>query len=396
MTTDTNRAALAARRKALVDDMIDLHTAVQGRELTPTEADIALGMKANIDRIDNDLRQLDTKANDAAIRKGIADLGAGIGLGGDEDDDTRSRGLGQARTKSGTWAERVADRMAKTASATGVKALTTGSIDVPMPIEAEVVAWPQQPRRIIDLLVDRAPLAGRTFTYLRQVARTNNAGPVADGATKPTSLFTADEVTDRARVFATLAEPFPERFIGDHPTLVQWLEDELQGAVMASVEAQTIAGDGEGENVTGILETSGTVAVPFATNMLVTLRKARTALELIAEVPNAWVLNPADLEAIDLLREDGTGGGFLVGGTSPANDNVFGGLPRVSSPVVPAGTAILGDWRKVRLLVREELRLDADRSGDLFTKNLVTLRSEGQFGVAVLRPQSFAVVDLTA
>ncbi|RTL62034.1 MAG: phage major capsid protein [Pseudonocardiaceae bacterium] len=395
MTIDTDRGALTVRRKALVDDMAALHASVRGRDLTPTEADIALGLKANIDRIDNDLRQMDAKASDAALRKSIADLGGGLGLG-DDGDDVRARGLGHSHTKSGTWAERVADRMAKTATATGVKALTTGSIDVPVPIAAEVVAWPQHPTRIIDLLVDRQALTGRTFTYLRQVARTNNAGPVADGATKPTSLFTVTEVEDRARVWATLAEPFPERYIGDHSTLVRWLEDELQGAVMASIENQVIAGDGTGENVEGILATSGTVGVPFNTNMLVSLRKARTALELISETPNAWVLNPADLETIDLMREDGTGGGFLVGGTSPANDNVFGNLPRVPSPVVPAGTAILGDWRQVRLLVREELRLDADRSGDNFKKNLVTLRTEGQFGVAVLRPQAFAVVDLAA
>jgi hypothetical protein len=76
-------------------------------------------------------------------------------------------------------------------------------------------------------------------------------------------------------------------------------------------------------------------------------------------------------------------------------DNVFGGLPRIASTQVPAGVAILGDWRLARLFVRESMRLDADRSGVSFTRNRVTLRAEGRYGIGYLRPQAFAVLDLT-
>jgi hypothetical protein len=60
-------------------------------------------------------------------------------------------------------------------------------------------------------------------------------------------------------------------------------------------------------------------------------------------------LSPADAEAIDLVRW-GSAGGFLSGGFEHDNrdgfgtsDNIFGTVPRVVSPSVPTGTAILGD-----------------------------------------------------
>jgi hypothetical protein len=46
--------------------------------------------------------------------------------------------------------------------------------------------------------------------------------------------------------------------------------------------------------------------------------------------------------------------------------------------------------------VREDARIDADRSGDNFKANLVDVRCEGRYGFACLRPQAFAVLDLTA
>ena len=97
-----------------------------------------------------------------------------------------------------------------------------------------------------------------------------------------------------------------------------------------------------------------------------------------------------------------TSGGFLSGGYENdskngfgTSDNVFGTIPRVISPSVPEGTAILGDWSKLTLFFREQMRIDLDASGVLFQKNQIQLRAESRVGVGVLRPQSFAIADLT-
>lgn len=298
------------------------------------------------------------------------------------------------RGRAGAWAKTVADRLTAAARHTGVKALTTGSIDVPSPVTTGVVALPQQPR-VLDLVVDRQALTSTTFEYLRQTARNNNAAPVADGGTKPTSAFTVTPIEDRARVVAHLSEPFPERYLADYQALTRWLDEEMNEGVLQAIEGEMLSGDGTGEHFTGVLNTSGVVAVAWNTDLFRTVRKARTAMELLGERPTAWVMNPADLETVDLTTDD-MGRYYLTGGGGDGKiDALFGGLPRIPSNRIPAGTAILADWTQSRLLVREDVRLDMDKSGTLFQTNQVVLRAEGRFGWAVLRPQAFAVVDLT-
>jgi HK97 family phage major capsid protein len=117
-------------------------------------------------------------------------------------------------------------------------------------------------------------------------------------------------------------------------------------------------------------------------------------MQTLNETVNAWVVHPDDLERVDMAT-DTAGRLYLADGTSGA-DAIFGGLPRVPSTRVPAGTAILADWTKALLAVREDVRLDLDKSGELFTHNQVQLRAEGRFGFGLTRPQAFAMVDLTA
>jgi HK97 family phage major capsid protein len=183
--------------------------------------------------------------------------------------------------------------------------------------------------------------------------------------------------------------------------LQSWLSSEMFGGLADALETQVIAGDGVGENFTGIFSVSGTTAVPFAVDVPTTLKSAVTALQVIGEVPNAWVMNPSDAQAIDLTRwgtaggwlSEGYGGGGVVGDSS----NIFGsdGLLRVVSNSVPAGTALLADWSKLSLYVREDANLAIDASGDLFTCNMFIACCEMRCVSAVLRPSAFRIVDIT-
>jgi len=102
------------------------------------------------------------------------------------------------------------------------------------------------------------------------------------------------------------------------------------------------------------------------------------------------------------LAVETTGGvGYLHQGgytnTLAGSNNIFGdGIARVVSNSVPAGTAVLADWSRVRLEVREDVRLDVDTSGANFATNSAIFRAETRVGLAHLRPSAFAIVDLTA
>lgn len=306
-------------------------------------------------------------------------------------------------SRGGGWAARAATALQKMGGES--RAVTSGSIDVPQLIEPNITRM-ARPQRLIDLLTSRKPLQSNAFEFYRQSVRTNAAAPVADAATKPTSTFTVDPVTDRARVIAHLSEPVPLRLFVDHDELVNFLSSELREGVLDALEHEAIQGDGTGEHMAGLLHTTGVTAVDFDTDVPTTLRGAVTALQLAGVTPTGWVMHPNDAATIDLLRyqwggADAADAGFLLDGFqngTTGSGNVFGPTtPRVVSPSIPAGTAILGDWAQLRLYVKEDVRIDVDTSGpDLFDKNLVKLRGEGRFGIGVLRPASFAVVDLTA
>ncbi len=296
------------------------------------------------------------------------------------------------------WASRAATAVLAMGGTEG-RNVVSGSIDLPELVEIEIAPM-ARPQRLIDLLVNRKPLSENSFEYLRQTLRQNNATVVPDAGLKPTSLLTATPVNDRARVVAHLSEPVVIRLLEDHRELERWLHDEMVEGVLDAVEHQVISGSGSGENMVGLLTVAGTTAVPFTTDKPTSLRKARTALQLLGERPDAVVLNPLDAEDVDLTRW-GSQGGFLLDGytdTNASSGNVFGGnqIQRVISPSVPAGTAIVGDWEQLRLYVRQDVRLQIDTGGELFSHNQVIFRAEGRFGLGILRPSAFAIVDLTA
>lgn len=281
----------------------------------------------------------------------------------------------------------------------GFKALIpAGATTVAVPAPAVVELG--RPVRSLLQLIPREPTAG-VFGYLRQTCRTNNAAPVAVGALKPTSVYTTELVEDRARTIAHLSEAIPRQYLADAAMLRQWVESEMRYGLELALEAQVLNGDGVGENLLGILNTPGTQAQAWDTNLLVTTRKAVTKLETVDLTGTGWALNPADWERIELSTD--ADGQFLVGGPNAgppverASRRLWG-IPVATSTAVPAGTGVLADFEgSTRLWVREEAEVSWSESvGDDFSHNLLRMRAEGRVGFGVLRPIGAVEVDLTA
>lgn len=383
MTPREELRKLAGEAKSIADTA----DARPSKAFTPAEMTRVAEIKARADELRKHLNAA------SAAEDLLADLAKDVDDDDVDDYDPLAGGYRKARATSGSrWAKAVLGKMQAASSGMGTKALLSGQVDTPPAVE--VVELPSVPTRLLDL-VAREELNEHTFQYLRQVTRTNNAAVVADGALKPTSTSTFEEIEDRARVIAHLSEPFPLRYLSDHKSMVDVLDGEMVLGVIEALEDELVNGDGTGEHFAGIFSTSGVTQVPYATDVLTTIRRARTTLGNKGENPTAWVFNPTDLETFDLMREDGATGGFLLDSTAAAT--IFGTMPRIPSPAVPVGTALLADWRTIRIPVRQGAHtLAATQAGDLFDTNRVKLRSEGRFGLKIKRPQAVAVVDLTA
>jgi hypothetical protein len=67
------------------------------------------------------------------------------------------------------------------------------------------------------------------------------------------------------------------------------------------------------------------------------------------------------------------------------------------SPSVPQGTAILADWRQLKLFLNTSMLIVANQFGDAeFSTNSLVLRGEQLAFPALLRPQAFAICTLTS
>lgn len=312
--------------------------------------------------------------------------------------------------------------------ADGSKALVSGSVTMANPVSDGVAPLGAAPTSVLDLLrgepaeglsdedygrdladykpriendsqimdaIMRGDGGGtNTFTYLRQTVRDSKAAPVADGTLKPTSIYTMEEIEDRFRVIAHLSEPFPQRYFHDDKSLGEFLANEMGYGLQRAIEQQALSGDGTGENMTGILSTSRHLSQAWSADLLTTLRKAMTALQVTGVDPTALVLHPTDAERLDLLREGVDSGKYLLGDPAAEAVRTLWTIPRVTSLAVAAGTAVLGDWAAAKLVTRQEAVLNVDTGGALFDKNQVKFRVETRAGVAIKQPGAFVEIDI--
>lgn len=304
------------------------------------------------------------------------------------------------------WGSRVRETIEKRVGAGGAKALIGGTIDIPS-VVSDPVTISGRPTSLLELIPRRpGPRTsdlnrnvGNAFSYLVQTTRTLNAGGVPDNAEKPVSVVTFDDREDRFRVYATVTEALPKRYLDDYAQIIAILKTQLGEGLIESLERDILNGTGTPtattDPVKGILQTSGILVQAYATSVLQTLSNARYTLTDTNVTPTAWVMNSRDLQALELMRENGTSGPLLFGSGRSDIEKILGDYPIVTSSLITLGTALLGDFNQTELIVREDDRLDVDGSGALFTKNQVVFRHEGRYGFAVNKPSAFITVDLT-
>lgn len=120
------------------------------------------------------------------------------------------------------------------------------------------------------------------------------------------------------------------------------IRSRLIYGVLRRVESQVLAGDGTGENLRGILATTGIGATTFDAGVpLAELPlAAMTDITVSNATPNAVVLNPTDWQTMVTAKAAGSGDYYYGAGPFNAQVPTVWGLPAVLTPVMPAGTAL--------------------------------------------------------
>ena len=208
---------------------------------------------------------------------------------------------------------------------------------------------------------------------------------------EPSSTYTFGQIDDTYRVYANKTEDLAWRYLSDFDGLVNIISAQLRDDTLAAIEADVLSGDGQDDRFTGLLNTSGLQVQEYEGDLLATLSAAKYKLLGQDRKITGWAMNPLDLQALEMLRENGTTGAFLF--KSRAEIEGFLGGPVVASLGLTTGRAMAADWTQAELLPvgDDELVLDGKNRTE---NNTFRLMYEGRYGFRVKKPFDFVSVDL--
>lgn len=432
MNTATRQAIIAEMKAA---QEIAAAADAAARDLTEEEYG---RMNAHVTKAQELKRSAD---NGAALRKQLNDLSSTVGLINDAPepraDDVQGRRGGKAGGSVGRMFVESAEYKSMLASVPnghfgekarvqsapfGLKALVTGvsSTSAGALVTSDDLGL-QEPTYARPLTVRSLFSSGTTDTdtieYVRVTGVTNNAAPVAEatgagvigdgtggtitaaaGGLKPESAMALERVSTTVKTIAHWI-PATKRSLSDAGQIKTLIDTFLAYGLEEEFEDQLITGSGAGENFTGLDNVSGiqTQAAPSgAEDVFTVTRMARRKVRIGGRTnPTAFVFNPIDWEAVELLRDDN--GGFIGAGPYGQGMRTLWGLPVVESEAVAAGTAWCADWRMGVIWDREQASIQVtDSHSDFFVRNLVAILAEMRAAFGVLRPSAFVKIDLAA
>lgn len=252
-------------------------------------------------------------------------------------------------------------------------------------------------------LLDLIPVGttdANSIEYVQVTAVPGAAAEVAEGSVKPEEGLTTQDATAPVRTIAGWVK-LQRQALDDISGLATLINTLLPYDVRRRVESQILAGDGVGQNIRGLLNTSGIGAPPYVAgdNPADAILRAMTVVVLSDGDPNFAAANPLTWQEILLMRENTGGdrtGAYLAGGPFQMAAPTIWGLALTANRVVPQASPVVGDSNGATLLVREGVNVKAsDSDQDDFIRNRITVLAEGRFAFPVWRPASFAVADFT-
>lgn len=383
-------------------------------------------IKASIDRVKEIHAELKKRGDMEAMRQAVRDLGEDIGFDPDGGEKNRKPGGLWTPSKSDSVGKlfvespeykalikqapggKFGEKQRVSSSPVGYKALITGTSDTSagafvqndwrgLLVGFEALRRPLTMRSMVTNLTTESD----TVEYARITGFTNAAAPVAEATaatgtsgTKPESGFTTQRVTAVVKTIANWL-PITKRALSDARQIRMMIDAFLLTNLEETLDTQMIAGDGTGENFTGLANTSGVQTQAWDTNLFRTLRKAKTKVKLIGRRrATAYLLNPLDMEAADLEQDEE--GRYYLGGPTGGSDNApLWRLPVIESEATPQGVGYVGDFSLAVLWDREESSVVAtDSHENYFVRNLVAVLAEMRAAFGILQPSAFVKIDL--
>jgi HK97 family phage major capsid protein len=176
------------------------------------------------------------------------------------------------------------------------------------------------------------------------------------------------------------------------------INSQLLMGLNQAVEAQVISGDGNVENLLGILNTPGVQTFARgAFNEVDAVFHARTLVRTGSKLaPTGVVMHPVDYEQVRLLRENAasaTLGQYLMAPpTMGGVPTVFGMVLTESENIAP-NTVLVGNFSQgSQIFDREQSAIRVGLINDQLIRNQQTILAEQRLAFVVWRPSAFCSI----
>lgn len=266
-----------------------------------------------------------------------------------------------------------------------------------------------EPRNFMDLLTVRNMPSGNQVQYDYPVSRDDNADGVLESVynpyptviqngLKPESTFTYNT----AKVGVTKIAHWigaSDEVLEDCGKVAQRIDYHLTTGLEAERDRQLIAGSGTNGDALGLLLQPGvlsldadvlTVGISLP-NIWDALYLAKLELEQNCANVDGVIINPADRAKVALAKDDN--GNYLFANGTVCDTDMVGCLTLKTSPDVPVGTAIIGEFRNNWVwYARKNLTITMGMKNDDFIRNQKTFLAELRGAVVLFCPAKIAIV----
>lgn len=227
------------------------------------------------------------------------------------------------------------------------------------------------------------------------IDRTAGARTVAAGGQMPeTSLVPTSTIltAKKLAIFSTVTD----ELMADFPTFSQYTEVELQRQITDAENWQLLNGDGTGDNLLGLLNTTGTLsrakgatdtALDVLEQGITDLRNGPSYCE-----PDAIIINPNTWSAI--RRTKNSLGDYVLGDPGQTTVSDVWGVPVLQTTQITPGVIVMGNLEiATQAFVREGVILSLSNSSDNdFTNGKVKIRATERLTLGVSRPTALNIL----
>jgi HK97 family phage major capsid protein len=257
-----------------------------------------------------------------------------------------------------------------------------------------IVGMPTRQLRVRDLIPTVGISTGE-FEFARQTVRTNAANTVAEGALKPESAYGWEMDRGTPKVIAHWV-PASRQILDDAPQLRGLIDTELRYGLSLKEDAQLLAGDGTGQNLSGLIPNATAYSAPFTVTggtMLDTIGLGMLQTTLADFMPTGIVMHPSDWMRIRLLKN--ADGEYLLGDPGSTVDPRLFGLPVVATTSMTIDKFLIGAFPQAATIYdRWAPRVEVSTEhADFFTRNLVAILCEQRLGLAVKQAKALVYGD---